>query len=90
MSAPRRKHPRWIYVWDFVIHSFIGSFLFGIVFIPVVLLDKAVLWLATQETSNYVLYVINATKIVVLGIDSSLYIIFIADMAWRLVRKVFS
>jgi hypothetical protein len=92
MSAPtgHGRHGWWEPVWELVVRVTVGSLLFAIIFAPAVGLDLAVGWLkANTAVSDFIVWLLTATKIAVGVIDAVLYVLFMLRMGWVFVRKLF-
>lgn len=89
-SKPEQQPPAWWKpVWDLVVEVWVGSFLFAILFTPAVFLDLAVRRLKTSgEVSEFLIWLLTATKYTVAVLDALLYVIFIINMAWRFVNEL--
>jgi hypothetical protein len=88
-TAPEQQAPAWWKpVWELVVEVWIGSLLFAIIFAPAVGLDLTVTWLKTSaEVSDFLAALLTWTKYVIAVLDSLLYIVFMANMAWRFVSQ---
>src|SRR5262245_2017539 len=89
-QTPRQYSPPWWKpVWDLIVEIWVGSFLFAILFIPAVLLDLSVRWLKTSwQVSEFLIGLLTWTKYAIAVIDAMLYIVFVANMAWRYVIEL--
>jgi hypothetical protein len=79
---------RWLYpLIELVVHVWVGSLLFALVFTPAVGLEFGIKWLEGQ-VSETLLAVLKATKVAAVILDAVLYIAFLIYMGVLFVREL--
>ncbi len=80
---------RWLYpLIELVVHVWVGSLLFALVFAPAVALEFGINWLEGR-VSETLLAVLKATKVAAVVLDAVLYVLFLVYMGTLFVRELF-
>ncbi|MBY0456703.1 MAG: hypothetical protein K2V38_05160 [Gemmataceae bacterium] len=80
---------RWLYpLIELVVHVWVGSLLFALVFAPAVALEVGIKWLEGR-VSETLLAVLKATKVAAVVLDALLYVVFLVYMGTLFVRELF-
>ena len=81
---------RWLYpLIELVVHVWVGSLLFALVFAPAVALEFGIK-LLEGRVSETLLAVLKVTKVVAVVLDAVLYAIFLIFMGVLFVRELFA
>ena len=97
MAEPNAEKNKWwrpfwevfVPVWELVVHIWTGSFFFAIAFVPAILLDLAISWLAVNSpTSEYSMGVLKVVKYGLVTIDAILYLVLMVNFGWLFVCKL--
>ena len=78
----------WKAIWDFGVHSFVGTSLFAVVAMPAVGCDFAVKWLAQQQVSPYVIYGLHGAEGMLFICELALFITFLIRASVRHARRL--
>lgn len=87
--AKRGEHGWWEPVLELVVHVVVGSLLFAVIFAPAVGLDLTIGWLKERtKVSEFLVWLLTATKVLIGVIDACLYDFFMIWMGWVFIRKL--
>ena len=87
---PKQAESIYWLIWELIVHVFVGSALFALIFVPAIGLDY-VLHLLKQnfaEMSETLNTILVSVKYAIAGLDALTYLILLVNMCWNFVRKL--
>lgn len=83
------KAPRWWWpLWEFFLHTLVGSGFFVLIAIPAVAIDYLVAWLEGQQVARGVLLGLTFGEYMLFLVDLMLFLIFLFRAAARTIPRL--
>lgn len=80
---------RWRVVWEYVVHMFVGSLLFALLFAVAVGMEAGAAWLkGFANPSDFLISLLTVGKYMLAVVDLTVYFVFLLTMAREFIIKL--
>lgn len=78
----------WEPLWEFAVHSLVGTAIFLIVYSPAVALNQIVHWMISLQIDKFLVTSVEYAEYALIVGDTILFLAFLAKTTWRGVKKL--